>query len=65
LLKLVSSWNQWNLAVKITSPKVQSRKLTMILQFYLQLEKVNFLISLVAGLNTAKFVSKTASYAIK
>ena len=37
LLKLVSLRNQWCLAVKITSPKYQSRRLIMALQFYLQL----------------------------
>ena len=42
LLKLVSPRNQRRLDVKITSSKFQSRKLTMILQFYLQLGKGNF-----------------------
>ena len=46
LLKLVSLRNQWSLAVKITSPKLQSRRLIMTLHFYLQLEVVNEIVAI-------------------
>ena len=62
LLKLVSPRNQWRLDVKITSSKFQSRKLTMILQFYLQLGKGNFFSG---RFGHSKNCFKTASYGIK
>ena len=62
LLKLVSPRNQRRLDVKITSSKFQSRKLTMILQFYLQLGKGNFFSG---RFGHSKNCFKTASYGIK